>query len=130
MLLQTPLDRMAELDCPKTIETLRQAIAVHGHEVTFIEANEDAYEQLRSNGVDLVFNVAEGIRGEDREAQIPAMLEMLGIPYTGSGPLTLALCLHKGKTKKFSHGMESPLQLFSCFSIKRPLLKIDFPTHS
>ena len=75
-----------------------------------IEADEDAYERLRGSGVDLVFNIAEGIRGEDREAQIPAMLEMLGIPYTGSGPLTLALCLNKARTKEMLswHGVPTP----------------------
>lgn len=111
ILLQGPLDRTAEFDSPHTIATLRDAIAVHGHEVMLVEANEDAYERLRTSGVDLVFNVAEGIRGADREAQIPAMLEMLGIPYTGSGPLSLALCLHKGKTKEILswHGIPTPV---------------------
>ncbi len=110
MLLQAPLDQTAELDSAQTIETLRAAIAVDGHEAVLIEADEDAYQRLRTSGVDLVFNIAEGIRGEDREAQIPAMLEMLGIPYTGSGPLTLALCLHKGKTKEILgwHGIPTP----------------------
>jgi D-alanine-D-alanine ligase len=58
----------------------------------------------------MVFNIAEGLRGEDREAQIPAMLEMLGIPYTGSGPLALALCLHKAKAKEILswHGIPTP----------------------
>ena len=100
LLLQGPLDRTAEFDSPHTIATLREAIAVQGHKVMLVEANEDAYERLRTGRVDLVFNVAEGIRGADRAAQIPAMLEMLGIPYTGSGPLSLALCLHKNKTKE------------------------------
>lgn len=111
ILLQGPLDRTAECDSPHTIATLREAIAVHGHEVMLVEANEDAYERLRTSGVELVFNVAEGIRGADREAQIPAMLEMLGIPYTGSGPLSLALCLHKGKTKQVLswHGIPTPV---------------------
>ncbi|MGQ4809961.1 D-alanine--D-alanine ligase [Candidatus Entotheonellaceae bacterium PAL068K] len=110
MLLDGPLDRIAEWDCPQTVQALRDAIAVHGHDVLLIEANEDAYERLRTSEVDLVFNVAEGIRGKDREAHIPAMLEMLGIPYTGSGPLTLALCLHKGKTKEILswHGIPTP----------------------
>jgi D-alanine-D-alanine ligase len=110
MLLKEPLDRTAEFDSPQTIETLRQTMTVLGHEVSLIEANEDAYQRLRTSGVDLVFNIAEGIRGEDREAQIPAMLEMLGIPYTGSGPLSLALCLHKGKAKEILawHGIPTP----------------------
>lgn len=110
MLLQEPLDKTAELDCPQTIHVLRDAIACQGHEVVLIEADEAAYGRLRASGIDLVFNIAEGIRGEDREAQIPAMLEMLGIPYTGSGPLSLALCLHKAKTKELLawHGIPTP----------------------
>jgi D-alanine-D-alanine ligase len=110
MLLQEPLDRTAEFDSPQTIETLHRAMTGLGHEVLLIEADENAYQQLRTSGVDLVFNIAEGQRGEDREAQIPAMLEMLGIPYTGSGPLSLALCLHKGKAKEILswHGIPTP----------------------
>jgi D-alanine-D-alanine ligase len=110
MLRQTPLDRTAEYDSMVTIETLRHALAVAGDDVALIEADEHAYERLRTSGIDFVFNIAEGIRGEDREAQIPAMLEMLGIPYTGSGPLTLALCLHKGKAKEILgwHGIPTP----------------------
>jgi D-alanine-D-alanine ligase len=110
MLLHGPLDRTAEFDGPHTVAALREALAVHGHAVTLIEGNEDAYERLRTSGVDLVLNVAEGTRGADREAQIPAMLEMLGLPYTGSGPLSLALCLHKGKAKEILsyHGIPTP----------------------
>jgi D-alanine-D-alanine ligase len=109
-LLQGPLDRTAEFDGPHTVAALREALAIHGHAVTLIEANEEAYERLRTSGVDLVFNVAEGTHGADREAQIPAMLEMLGVPYTGSGPLSLALCLHKGKAKEILsyHGIPTP----------------------
>lgn len=111
MLLHVPLDRTAELDSAQTIETLRQAIASHGHEVVLIEADADAYEKLRNSGIDLVFNISEGTHGEDRESQLPAMLEMLGLPYTGSGPLALALCLHKGKAKEILswHGIPTPL---------------------
>ena len=110
MLLQKPLDKTAELDCAQTISALSNAIACLGHDVVLIEADEDAYERLRASGVGLVFNIAEGIRGEDREAQIPAMLEMLGIPYTGSGPLTLALCLNKARAKEILswHGIPTP----------------------
>lgn len=109
-MLHAPLDWTAELDSAQTIETLRQAIASHGHDVVLIEADVDAYEQLRKRRIDLVFNIAEGTHGEDRESQIPAMLEMLGLPYTGSGPLALALCLHKGKAKEILswHGIPTP----------------------
>jgi D-alanine-D-alanine ligase len=110
LLRQMPLDRTAEYDSTLTIATLRDALGAAGDDIILIEANEDAYERLRTSAIDFVFNIAEGIRGEDREAQIPAMLEMLGIPYTGSGPLTLALCLHKGKAKEILgwHGIPTP----------------------
>lgn len=110
LLHQGPLDRIAEFDAPATVATLCQALTLHGHRVTLIEADATAYERLRTSDVELVFNVAEGTHGADREAQIPAMLEMLGLPYTGSGPLTLALCLHKGKTKEILtyHGIATP----------------------
>lgn len=110
MLLAGPLDRTAEFDSPQTIETIRRALASRGDEVMLVEADVAAYERLRTADIDLVFNIAEGIRGEDREAQIPAMLEMLGLPYTGSGPLALALCLHKGKAKEILswYGIPTP----------------------
>ncbi len=67
MLVNAPLDRTAELDSAETIETLRQAIASHGHDVLLIEADVDAYERLRKSGATLVFNIAEGhARGRPR----------------------------------------------------------------
>ena len=116
MLLQEPLDKTAELDCSQTIAALSNAIACLGHDVVLIEADEDAYERLRASGVGLAFNIAEGIRGEDREAQIPAMLEMLGIPYTGSGPLTLALCLNKARTKEILSWQGIPTPAFQVWT--------------
>jgi D-alanine-D-alanine ligase len=85
------LDKYAEWDTYETIFALRDAL---------IEANEDAYEKFRKLKPEIVFNVAEGANGISREAQIPAMLEMLQIPYTGSDPLTLSLCLDKSRTKE------------------------------
>src|SRR5690606_20688279 len=60
--------------------------------------------------LDIVFNMCEGLRGESRESHIPSMLEMLGIPYTGSGVLTLALTLDKPLAKKVLayHGIPTP----------------------
>lgn len=93
------LDKYAEWDTYETIYAIRDALAVH-HNVIMIEANEDAYEKFRKHRPDIVFNVAEGAHGISREAQIPAMLDMLQIPYTGSDPLTLSLCLDKSRTKE------------------------------
>ncbi|MCZ6875672.1 MAG: D-alanine--D-alanine ligase [bacterium] len=116
MLRDELLDRTAEYDSPQTINTLRDAIATQGHDVVLIEADDEAYERLHKGGIDFVFNIAEGIRGEDREAQIPAILEMLGIPYTGSRPLTLALCLHKAKTKEILSYYDIPTPAFQVMS--------------
>jgi len=95
----TSQDKYAEWDTYETIFAIRDALTLH-HNVTLIEANEDAYEKFRKDRPDIVFNVSEGANGISREAQIPAMLEMLQIPYTGSDPLTLGLCLDKSRTKE------------------------------
>jgi D-alanine-D-alanine ligase len=82
-----------------TIEAVRSALA-EVHRVTPVEADEDFYGRVRELRPDIVFNIAEGLNGVSREAQVPAMLDMLGIPYSGSDPLTLALCLDKSRTKE------------------------------
>ena len=92
-------DRYAEWDEPGTIEAVRAALA-EVHDVTLVEADEDFFETIRRLRPQIVFNIAEGLNGVSREAQVPAMLDMLGIPYHGSDPLTLALCLDKSRTKE------------------------------
>ncbi len=92
----------AEFDEPSTIEGITKAIESLGHKVVLVEADENAYEKFKSlkNDIDLVFNFAEGLHGADREAQIPAMLEMLGIPYTGPKPFGYAVGLNKAAAKE------------------------------
>ncbi|MEJ5350643.1 MAG: ATP-grasp domain-containing protein [Melioribacteraceae bacterium] len=92
-------DKYAEWDTLETINAVKDALELF-NEVIMIEANEDAYEKFRKYRPDIVFNIAEGANGISREAQIPAMLDMLRIPYTGSDPLTLATCLDKARTKE------------------------------
>ena len=74
-----------------------------------VEANADAFERFRTMNPTFVFNIAEGLHGVSREAQVPAMLELLQIPYLGSDPLTLALCLDKARTKEVlaHHGVRT-----------------------
>ncbi len=93
-------DEYVEFDDPSTVDAIRRAIEVQGHDVTLIEADENAFDSLRDAKPDFVFNIAEGIRGESRESHIPAMLEHLGIPYSGSGVATLAITLDKRRTKE------------------------------
>lgn len=95
-----PEDFYLECDDIETVDAVRVALAERHEDVQMIEADEDAYGKLRKFRPQIVFNMAEGLWGESRESQIPAMLEMLRIPYTGSAPLTLALCLHKARAKE------------------------------
>ncbi|MBM3226793.1 MAG: D-alanine--D-alanine ligase [Candidatus Tectomicrobia bacterium] len=85
----------AEWDTPSTIEAVAQAVRQEHECVGVIEADVHAFEALRCLRPALVFNMAECAGGRDREGRIPAMLEMLGIPYTGSDPVTLGMGLDK-----------------------------------
>jgi len=92
----------AEFDEPITIQGITAALETLGHKVFHVEADEEAYIKLKNlkGTIDLVFNIAEGMHGADREAQIPAMLEMLQIPYTGPKPLVYAAGLNKSVAKE------------------------------
>lgn len=108
-------DEEAEFDSPKTLESIRQALRNLGHQVIDLEAVPQLPRILSETKVDIVFNIAEGIKGRNREVQIPALLELLQIPYTGSDPTTLALALDKGLAKRIvaSQGVATaPFQLF------------------
>ncbi|MDY7228018.1 D-alanine--D-alanine ligase family protein [Hyalangium rubrum] len=93
-------DSEAEYDSPSTLQAIREAIASWGHEVIDLEATAELPSVLASTPVDIVFNIAEGFKGRNRESQVPAMLELLDIPYTGSDPATLSLALDKALAKK------------------------------
>ena len=89
----------AEWDTEETIDAVRSALSAQ-HDVVPLEADENVVENLKGSKPDIVFNIAEGRDGPNRESHVPAMLEMLGIPYTGSDPMTLSLCLDKGRAKE------------------------------
>lgn len=93
-------DTFAEWDSEETIEAVKSALEAYGHEVTLIEGDRDAYEKFKVLNPEFVFNVAEGIGGSSRESQIPAMLEMLNIPFTGSDSVTIGICHDKSRCKE------------------------------
>jgi D-alanine-D-alanine ligase len=103
-------DAEAEYDPPETIDAIRGAIESLGHEVVPLEANSELPQRLAEAKVDLVFNIAEGLSGRNREAQVPALCELVGIPYTGSDSATLALALDKALAKRIlrQHGILTP----------------------
>ena len=85
----------AEFDDPETIKAITDAIAANGHEVIGLEADRRLPTALTAAEVDVVFNMAEGRGQRSREAQVPALLELLCIPYTGSDAVTLGITLDK-----------------------------------
>lgn len=105
-------DTYAEWDTEETIQAVKTALEER-HTVTLIEADEEAYQKLFAVQPEIVFNIAEGMRGPSREAQIPAILELLGIPYTGSDPLTLGICLDKSRAKEILSYYKIPTAPFA-----------------
>lgn len=102
-------DEFAEWDSPTTIAAVEAALSRLG-KVIRLEAREDFPERLRQANPDIVFNIAEGFHGVNRESHVPAICEFYGIPYSGSDPFTLTLCLDKAKTKETLtfHGIPTP----------------------
>jgi D-alanine-D-alanine ligase len=104
---KTGNDAEAEYDAPETIGSIRDALESYGHQVLLFEATAELPRQLMETPVDLVFNIAEGVAGRNREAAVPALCELMGIPYTGSDAATLSIALDKALSKRvlLQHGI-------------------------
>jgi D-alanine-D-alanine ligase len=95
------LEETAEFDRESTIEAIEQALTRLGHAPVRIgHARHLVGALARGERWDIVFNIAEGLSGPAREAQVPAILDVYRIPYTFSDPFVLSICLHKGMTKR------------------------------
>ena len=105
-----PIDLLEEFDSEETIDAIREVLEAEGHEVIKLGGDTGLIDRLRQTPVNIVFNIAEGLEGRNREAHIPALLEILNIPYTGSDPLTLSVTLDKAMAKRIimSHGIPTP----------------------
>jgi len=110
-----PEDAWADLDSEVTVNAIVTALEARGHRATFLEGNLSLVETLPRLKPDLCFNICEGHWGDSREAHIPAILEMMRIPYTGSGVLTLALTLDKPMTKRVLAFHHLPTPAFQVF---------------
>jgi len=105
-----PIDQWEEFDSEETIDAIKVVLEKEGHDVFKLGGDPHLVDRLRETPVDMVFNIAEGVQGRSREAHIPALLEFLNIPYTGSDPLTLAVTLDKSMAKRIvmSEGVPTP----------------------
>jgi D-alanine-D-alanine ligase len=105
-----PPDLNAEFDHEETIAHIERALKEGGHEVVRIGNARQLLEQMGRLPVDIVFNIAEGYEGRNRESQAPILLEMMRVPFVGADGLTLGLALDKVLTKKvlIAEGIPTP----------------------
>lgn len=103
-------DIEAEYDNIETVHAISESLILSGYNTVLLEADNNLPEKLKKYNPDFVFNIAEGFAGRGREAQIPALLDMMAIPYTGSDETTLGIALDKSITKR----------LLSTYNIKSP----------
>ncbi len=107
---ELPEDIYEEFDVEETIVSIENVLKSLGHDVVRLCGGKKFLQNILREKVDIVFNIAEGFGTRSREAHIPSILELLGIPFTGSDPLTLALTLDKTMTKRViqSAGIRTP----------------------
>ena len=118
----------AEFDSPDTIEAIDRALKRLGHETDHIGNIFELTRRLTSGDRwDMVFNIAEGVKGFGREAQVPALLDAYAVPYTFSDPLVLALTLHKGMTKHVIRDLGIPTPDFQVITELSNLEKCNMP---
>jgi len=110
-----PQDQWDDLDSENTINSLVTAIRAGGNTCEFFEGNISLVDNLGKFNPDICFNICEGHFGDAREAQIPAILENLRIPYTGSKVMTLSLALDKSMTKRVLTYHDLPTPAFQTF---------------
>jgi len=111
-----PPDAGAEFDKPATIESLARALEADGHWVHVCRGDNTLPEVLLSLRPHICFNIAEGVSGDGREAQAPALCELMGIPYTASRVVANALSLDKTRTKRIWRDLGLPTAAFQEFA--------------
>lgn len=120
-----PADAFADFDHIETIDDIRAAIETDGHKTAFLPADATLPSTLLKFKPDIVFNMAEGLGGDAREAHAPALMEMLRIPYTASRVQTNAISLDKTLTKRIWRDRRLPVAPFQEFIVGDEPLRPD-----
>jgi D-alanine-D-alanine ligase len=121
-------EEAAELDAPETIDAISSTLARLGHCVDRIGGIRILAKRLTAGDRwDLVFNIAEGLFGFAREAQVPTLLDAFQVPYTGSDGLVLAMTLHKGMAKHVVRGVGVPTPDFAVVAGDEDLAEVTLP---
>jgi D-alanine-D-alanine ligase len=121
-------EQTAEFDREETIEAIEAALRANGLEVVRIGRARRLIERLAAGERwDLVFNIAEGLPGPGREAQIPAILDVYGIPYTFSDPVVMGLTLDKGLTKRVLRDLDLPTAPFVVVETPGQARRVELP---
>ncbi|MGH6960342.1 MAG: D-alanine--D-alanine ligase family protein, partial [Dongiaceae bacterium] len=121
-------EAIAEFDSIETIESIEAALRRRGLETDRIGTVRQLAERLvTGDRWDMVFNVAEGLHGVGREAQVPALLDAYDIPYTFSDPLVMALTLHKGMAKHVLRDKGVPTAPFAVIESLGDIAGLDLP---
>jgi len=121
-------EETAEFDSLSTIEALDSTLTSLGHEVDRIgHVRRLAARLVAGERWDLVFNIAEGLKGRAREAQVPALLEAFDIPYVFSDPLVMAASLDKSVAKRLVREAGLPTARFAVVTGKVDLAHVNLP---
>jgi len=121
-------EETAEFDKEETVDAIEAALIELGHDTDRIGHARRLTERLATgHRWDLVFNIAEGLAGIGREAQVPAILDVYGIPYTFSDPLVMSLTLQKAMTKRVVRDAGIATPDFAEVGADGDLSAVDFP---
>lgn len=110
-----------EFDTPHTINTICELFEKNGYETARLGCGIEIIDKIKKEKVDFIFNIAEGLKGRSRESQVPSILEMLNMPYSGSDPLTLGLTLDKSMAKKIALQASIPTPRFKTINTPEDL---------
>jgi D-alanine-D-alanine ligase len=121
-------EETAEFDRPDTVEAIERELVALGHRTDRIGHIRHLVERLASGArFDLVFNIAEGMHGFGREAQVPALLDAYAIPYTFADPLCAAVTLHKAAAKRILRDAGIPTPPFALVERPEDAARVDLP---